>query len=101
MWREAASCLCRPATWCGCTRSRLGFGTAASCLRDAAVALTACAAAPGVAEEMDDLQAEAARMDQRRYDASDRKYQGARAMAARELKADYAQRVSRRHPRKS
>jgi len=77
------------------------FGTAASCLRDAAVALTACAAAPGVAEEIDDLQAEAARMDQRRYHASDRKYQGARAMAARELKADYAQRVSRRHPRKS
>ena len=28
----------------------------------------------------------------------DRKYQGARAMAARELKADYAARVSRRRP---
>ena len=37
----------------------------------------------------------------RRYDASDRKYQGARPMAARELKADYARRVSRRQPRQS
>jgi Ca-activated chloride channel family protein len=77
------------------------FDSAASRLRDAAAALTACAAAPGMAEEIDDLQTEAARMDQRRYDASDRKYQGARAMAARELKADYVRRVSRRQPRKS
>jgi len=77
------------------------FDVAASCLRDAADALTACGSAPGVAEEIDDLQAEAARLDERRYDASDRKYQGARAMAARELKAGYAQRVSRRQPRKS
>jgi hypothetical protein len=40
-------------------------------------------------------------MEERRYNASDRKYQGARAMAARELKADYVQRVSRRQPRKN
>ncbi|MGH7514654.1 MAG: vWA domain-containing protein [Gemmatimonadales bacterium] len=76
------------------------FDSAASCLREAAAALTT-SAAPDLAEEIDDLQAEATRMDQQRYDASDRKYQGARAMAARELKADYAQRVSRRQPRKS
>jgi Ca-activated chloride channel homolog len=77
------------------------FDSAASCLRDAAAALMACAAAPGMAEEIEDLQTEAARMDQRCYDASDRKYQGARAMAARDLKADYVKRVSRRQPRKS
>jgi Ca-activated chloride channel homolog len=77
------------------------FDGAASCLREAAVALSACAEAPGVAEEIDDLRAEAANLDQRRYDAADRKYQGARAMAARELKMEYAQRVSRRQPRKS
>ena len=58
--------------------------------------LAACPAAPGLAEEIEDLEAEASRMEQRRYDASDRKYQGARAMAARDLKAEYAQRVSRR-----
>jgi hypothetical protein len=72
------------------------FGTAADCLRGAARALLNCRGAAGVDEEIQDLEAEAARMDERRYDASDRKYQGARAMAARELKADYAQRVSRR-----
>jgi len=77
------------------------FDAAASCLRDAAAGLTACDSAPGVAEEIDDLRAEAARLDERQYDASDRKYQGARAMAARELKAGYAARVSRRQPRKS
>jgi Ca-activated chloride channel family protein len=77
------------------------FDTAASCLRDAAAALSSCASAPGVAEEIDDLRAEAGRMEERRYNASDRKYQGARAMAARELKADYVQRVSRRQPRKN
>jgi Ca-activated chloride channel homolog len=71
------------------------FGTAAACLREAAGALGACPDAPGVAEEIDDLRAEAARLDERRYDASDRKYQGARAMAARDLKTGYAERVSR------
>jgi Ca-activated chloride channel family protein len=76
------------------------FDSAASCLREAASALAACAG-PDSAEEIDDLQAEAARMDQRRYDAGDRKYQAARAMAARDLKADYAKRVSRRAPRNS
>lgn len=72
------------------------FHGAASQLRTAADALIPCAAAPGVAEEIEDLKAEAARMEEHRYDASDRKYQGARAMAAQELKADYARRVSRR-----
>lgn len=77
------------------------FDGAASCLREAATALSTCAEAPGVAEEIDDLRAEAAKLDERRYDAADRKYQGARAVAARELNVGYAQRVSRREPRKS
>jgi hypothetical protein len=76
------------------------FDSAASCLREAATALTTCATTD-MAEEIEDLRAEAARMDQQRYDASDRKYQAARAMAARDLKADCAQRVSRRRPRNS
>jgi Ca-activated chloride channel family protein len=76
------------------------FDSAAACLREAAVSLTNCGA-PELAEEIDDLQAEAGKMDQRCYDASDRKYQSARAMAGRDLKASYAQRVSRRAPRKS
>ncbi len=75
------------------------FDAAAASLRDAAGGLAACPAASGVAEEIEDLEAEASGMDQRRYDASDRKYHGARAMAARDLKAEYAQRVSRRRPR--
>jgi hypothetical protein len=59
-----------------------------------------CSQVPGVAEEIEDLEAEAVRMGERQYDANDRKYQGARAMAAKEMKADYARRVSRRQRRK-
>ena len=39
-------------------------------------------------------------MSERQYDANERKYQGARAMAARDMKADYARRVSRRQRQK-
>ncbi|MDQ3136689.1 MAG: VWA domain-containing protein [Gemmatimonadota bacterium] len=77
------------------------FDGAAASLRVAASGLTACPPAPGTAEEIADLEAEAARLEQRQYEASDRKYNAARAMAARDLKADYAQRVSRRRPRGS
>ncbi len=75
------------------------FDGAAANLRAAATALGPYAAVPDIAEEIDDLEAEAARLERQCYDASDRKYQGARAMAAREQKAAYAQRVSRRRPR--
>ena len=77
------------------------FDAAAASLQGAAASLAACAAAPAVAEEIDDFEAEAARMRERRYQSSDRKYHGARAMASRDLKADYAQRVSRRLPRET
>ncbi len=76
------------------------FDGAAASLRDAVVGLAACAAAPGMAEEIQDLEEEARRLQERRYEATDRKYHAARAMANRDLKADYVQRVSRRQPRK-
>ena len=41
----------------------------------------------GLEEEMEDLRAEAARLEERRFDATDRKYHHARAMAARDMKA--------------
>jgi Ca-activated chloride channel homolog len=75
------------------------FDGAAASLRDAVVGLAACAAAPGMAEEMEDLEQEAQRLQERQYEASDRKYHSARAMANRDLKADYARRVSRRRPK--
>jgi Ca-activated chloride channel family protein len=77
------------------------FDGAAASLRDAVVGLAACASAPGMAEEMDDLEQEAQRLQQRLYQSSDRKYHSARAMANRDSKAHYAQRVSRRRPPKA
>jgi Ca-activated chloride channel family protein len=77
------------------------FNAAAASLRYAVDALQACPAAPGVAEEIEDLQEEAIRLEQRVYEASDRKYHSARAMANRDLKSDYAQKMSRRRPRPS
>jgi Ca-activated chloride channel family protein len=74
------------------------FEGAAASLREALAGIAACPAAPDMAEEMQDLEAEAVRLEHRRYEGSDRKYHGARAMANRELKVDYAQRVSRRKP---
>ena len=76
------------------------YDGAASSLREAASSLMFCSQAPGMAEEIEDLEAEAVRMGERQYDENDRKYQGARAMAAKEMKADYARRVSRRQRRK-
>ena len=69
---------------------------AAASLGAAAAALSLCPTSPVVAEEIADLEAEAARLRERLYEASDRKYHAARAMAGRDLKADYAARVSRR-----
>jgi hypothetical protein len=39
------------------------------------------------------------RLQEQRYESSDRKYHSARAMANRDLKADYVQRVSRQRPK--
>ncbi|HEX6668234.1 MAG TPA: hypothetical protein VF061_01675, partial [Gemmatimonadales bacterium] len=72
------------------------FDRAASGLEAAAAALAPVAHDAGAVEEVEDLQREAGRLRARLYEAGDRKYQAARAMAARDLKADYAARVSRR-----
>ena len=72
------------------------FEGAAASLREAASGMAACPMAPEMAEEMEDLEAEAVRLESHVYEARDRKYQAARAMANRELKADYARQVSRR-----
>ena len=74
------------------------FDGAAASLREAVSHLSVCAGVPMIAEEMEDLAAEADRLDARQYQAADRKYHGARAMANRDLKADYARKVSRRKP---
>jgi Ca-activated chloride channel homolog len=72
------------------------FDRAAASLAGAAAALAACPPSPMLSEEMQDLEAEAGRLREQLYEARDRKYHAARSMAARELKAEYAQRVSRR-----
>jgi Ca-activated chloride channel homolog len=72
------------------------FGDAAAALRGVALQMSAYPTTPAMAEEMEDLTAEALRLEARIYEASDRKYHGARAMANRELKADYLRQVSRR-----
>jgi Ca-activated chloride channel family protein len=74
------------------------FGVAANSLREAARRMGAYEAVPEIAEEIRDLVAEAARLEAHQYEAADRKYHGARAMANRDLKADYARNVSRRKP---
>ena len=63
--------------------------------------MSVCASVPEIAEEMNDLMAEAARLDANQYEATDRKYHGARAMANRDLKAGYAKSVNRRRPQDS
>jgi Ca-activated chloride channel family protein len=75
------------------------FDRAATGLESAAAALAPHTTAPGVAEEIEDLEQEAGRLRARLYEAKDRKYQAARAMAGRELNEAYVARVSRR-PRK-
>jgi hypothetical protein len=72
------------------------FDGGAASLRMAASSLQACPSEWGLEEEIEDLRAQAVRLEERRYEASDRKYNGARAMAARDLKAKYAEQVSRR-----
>ena len=75
------------------------FDGAAASLREAAAKLAVCESVPAIAEEMQDLVAEAGRLAARHYEAADRKYYGARAMASRDLKSEYARNVSRK-PRK-
>ena len=72
------------------------FDGAASVLREAASHLMPFAATPDVRDEVEDLEAEAARMEQRAYAPEvDRKYHLARHMAARDMKAAYLGKIAR------
>jgi len=72
---------------------------AARSLSSARDALAPYAADPAVAEEMADLDAEAARMARHEYDvAVDRKYHMARSIAESSMRMDYKQRIARRKP---
>jgi Ca-activated chloride channel homolog len=74
---------------------------AANALRVAQNSLAPYAADAEVAEEIDDLAAEAERFAQNQYDAAlDRKYHMARGMAEAGGLAAYKKRISRRPPRK-
>jgi hypothetical protein len=72
------------------------FDQAAASLAGAAAALADCRPTPMLSEEREDLETEARRLRERLYESKDRKYHAAQAMAARDLKGDYAQRVRRR-----
>jgi len=55
-------------------------------------------AEPGMQEEIADLAAEAVRLKERHYDASDRKYHIVSSMAVHEGKAAYLKKMRRRRP---
>jgi Ca-activated chloride channel family protein len=69
---------------------------AAQALRHGAAALHPFRSDPALAEEAEDLTAEADRLESRRYEAQDRKYYQARAVAAYEVRDAYAGKISRR-----
>jgi Ca-activated chloride channel family protein len=69
---------------------------AAHALREARHKLSAYGADPEVADEMDDLAAEADRMASREYGARDRKYNVAQAVGEWSGRKDYKQRIRRR-----
>jgi hypothetical protein len=71
------------------------YEAAAAGLRDASLACLSHASAPGIAEEIDDLRAQARRLEAGTYSAMDRKYDSARAMAARDQKLAYVEKMRR------
>jgi hypothetical protein len=73
---------------------------AARVLRDGAAALKPYQLDPALHEEAEDLEAEAERLESRRYESRDRKYYQARALAAMDMKVAYAEKISRRRPRR-
>jgi ubiquitin len=74
------------------------FDGAAASLRGAMAAMQAAPLGADMEEEVEDLRAQAARLEEQRFDATDRKYNCAQAMAGRDMKARYARQV--RRPRK-
>lgn len=72
------------------------FDAASKVLRQASTKLRELPTSPEVEEEIEDLEAESKRLEERRYDAADRKYHSARADACLSLRAQYAEKISRR-----
>jgi len=72
------------------------YDQAAAVLREAQQNLAGYKDDPAIAEEMEDLAAEADRLAAHSYDASDRKYHLARGYGAREGRSSYIDKVSRR-----
>jgi hypothetical protein len=72
------------------------FEGAAHMLREASARLSDLPATPYLAEEIEDLEAEAQRFEEERYDGMDRKYNMARAAAVHESRSSYADKISRR-----
>jgi Ca-activated chloride channel family protein len=71
---------------------------AATELERVSATLSPYRAEPGVAEELEDLAAEAVRLKHGEYYALDRKYHAARGMALRDEKTAYIMKMSRRRP---
>jgi len=74
------------------------LNAAAQSLERAHALLQPYQAEPGVQEEIEDLTDSARRMQEDQYDASDRKYHAARAMAAHQEKEAYLKKMLRRRP---
>jgi len=75
------------------------YDGAAACLRAVSASLMPHAASSSMlAEEMQDLYAQAERHASRSYDAMDRKYDAARAMGARDMKEGYIRKMRRPRP---
>jgi Ca-activated chloride channel homolog len=77
---------------------RRDFDAASRTLREAAQSLHAYRADALMAREIEDLEAEAGRMQQREFGAADRKYHLARSMAAHEMNEEYLRMISRKRP---
>jgi Ca-activated chloride channel family protein len=76
------------------------FDGAARALRAGAKALLPYQLDPALAEEAEDLTAEAERLETRRYESRDRKYHQARAVATMDSRVAYAAKISRRRTRR-
>ena len=71
---------------------------AAESLVQARALLQPYQAEPGVQDEIEDLEASARRLEESKYDASDRKYHAARAMAVHHERDAYLKKMRRRRP---
>ena len=76
------------------------FHSAAGTLRDASAKLYGCAPSAAIDEEIEDLDAEAGRLEEGQWDASARKYHLARSAGPAEASQAYIDKISRSKRRK-